>query len=165
MAERDAPLIAMHRDKLRELHRRAAEAIHQLDDADVNWRPNEESNAIANLVIHLAGNLKQRLTAGIAGAPDTRDRDAEFNERTPLTRDQVLALWQSAVDEADGVLAALSPDRLDEPQQIRNRTVTVLDVLFTVATHMAEHVGQILYIAKLRRGSEYQVVSIPHAKR
>lgn len=165
MTNRDTELIEMHRSKLRELHRRAAEAIGQLDDADVNWRPNEESNAIANLVIHLAGNLKQRLTAGIAGAPDTRDRDGEFNERTPLTRDQALAMWESSIAEADAILASLPPHRLDEPQQIRNRTVTVLDVLFTLATHMAEHVGQILYIAKLRRGSDYRVVSIPHGKR
>lgn len=161
MAVTPEELIQMHRDKLVDLLRRSTEALEQLGEEDVNWRPNPQSNSAANLVIHMAGNLRQRLAAGIAGEPDTRDREAEFSSDIALTRDDLLALVRSAFGQADQILAHLAPGRLGEPQMIRNRQVTVLEVLFTVATHMSEHVGQLLYIAKQRRGPEYRVLSIP----
>lgn len=65
---------------------------------------------------------------------------------------------------ADRIVVGLTPNRLGEPQRIRNREVTILDILFTVVTHMSEHVGQILYIAKSRLGARYRVLSIPHQR-
>lgn len=152
------------RQKLRDLRRRAALAIGRLTDEDVNWRPNEESNSIANLVVHMAGNLHQRLESGIGGAPDQRDRDSEFNSRAPVSRDQVLEILNQSFFKADEILAAVTEERLSEPQRIRDREVTVADVLFTVATHLSEHVGQILYIAKLRLGAGFGNLSIPHKR-
>lgn len=157
-------LLELYREKMRDLLRRSVEALDQLTDADVNWRPNEESNSIANLVVHMAGNLQQRLASGIGGAPDSRNRDAEFNDRELHTREQLTAILHASFGMADRVISQLTPDRLAEPQWIRNRQVTVLEVLLTVVTHMSEHIGQILYIAKLRLGPGYKVLSIPHRK-
>lgn len=157
-------IIAMHRDKLADLHRRAAAAIAQLGDDDVNWRPNAESNSIANLVIHMAGNIGQRFTHGIGGAPDVRNRDAEFNDRTPLTREQALARLEAAFKEAERVMAGLTPERLHDPVPVRNQQWDVLQVIGNAATHLSEHVGQIMYIAKLRLGPGYQVLQSPHRK-
>lgn len=157
-------LIRLHREKLIDLHRRAVQALQQLGDEDVNWRPNAESNSIANLAVHMAGNLRQRLLSGLCGEPDLRDRDAEFNDRAFHSRDQVVELLDAAFGEAERIIGGLAPERLGEPQQIRSRTVTVLEMLFTVVTHMSEHVGQILYIAKVRKGPGYRVLSIPHKR-
>lgn len=154
-------LIDMHREKLSDLLRRSREALEQLSDEDVNWRPNAESNSIANLIIHMAGNLHQRLSSGIGGAPDRRDRDAEFSASQYHPRQHLPGVLEEAFRQAETILCGLTPDQLAHPQRIRNRQVTVLDVLFTVATHMSEHVGQILYIAKLRLGSAYRILSIP----
>jgi uncharacterized damage-inducible protein DinB len=165
MADVRQQLIEIQRQKLDDLRRRAAEAIGQLGDEEVNWRPNEESNSIANLVVHMAGNIGQRFTAGIGGAPDVRDRDAEFNTRERFTRSRILAVLNEAFGAADKVMAGLTPERLDDPQQMRDRQVTVLDVLFGACTHLSEHVGQILYIAKLRLGPAYRVLSTPHKKK
>lgn len=164
MPDRDDQLVAMCRRKLQELHVRAAAALRQLADEDVNWRPNGESNSIANLAIHLAGNLHQRLEAGILGLADRRDRDAEFNERGPHTRDEVLAILGGSLAMADLVLQGLGPGDLDRPQWVRDRETTVLDIMLSVTHHVAEHIGQMLYITKLRLGSAYRVVSIPHKK-
>lgn len=161
MDDLGARLLEMHRDSLRDLLRRCCAALEQLSDEDVNWRPNAQGNSVANLIVHMAANLHQRLSAGIGGVPDHRDREAEFDTSVSHTRDQLHEIATKAFREADGILSGLTPDRLAEPQQIRHRQVTVLDVLFTVATHMSEHVGQILYIAKLRRGSAYRILSIP----
>ncbi|BDG59582.1 DUF1572 domain-containing protein [Caldinitratiruptor microaerophilus] len=157
-------VIRIHRDRLRDLHRRAGAAIEQLRDEDVNWRPNEESNSIANLVLHMAGNIGQRLVSAVGGAPDTRDRDAEFNSRDFLTRDRVLEILGDAFGAADRVLETLSAEQLAETRRVRDREMTVLDLIFGVATHLSEHVGQILYIAKMRLGPDYRVQSTPHRK-
>ncbi len=164
MADREQHLIDMHRRKMADLGRRAVEAVRQLGDDDVNWRPNEDSNSIANLVLHMAGNIDQRYLAGIGGMTVHRNRDAEFNSRRPYTRDEVLAELDRAFGEADRILAGLTPADLDRPQQLHTGPATVLDVLFNVVTHLAEHVGQILYIAKLRLGAGYRVLSTPHKK-
>lgn len=164
MTDRDQHLIDMHRQKMADLGRRALEAVRQLGDDDVNWRPNEDSNSIANLALHMAGTVDQRYLAGIDGVTVDRDRDAEFNSRRPYSRDEVVAELNRAFGEADRILAGLTPADLDRPQQLRNGQVTVLDVLFNVATHLSEHVGQILYIAKLRLGAGYRVLSTPHKK-
>lgn len=157
-------LIRMHRDRLRDLHRRAVAAIEQLRDEDVNWRPSEESNSIANLVLHMAGNIGQRLVATVSGGPDTRDRDAEFNSREFLTRGRVLEILGDAFGAADRVLESLPAERLAETRRVRDREMTVLDLIFGVTTHLSEHVGQILYIAKMRLGPDYRVLSTPHKK-
>ncbi|MDP2872011.1 MAG: DUF1572 family protein [Bacillota bacterium] len=164
MSSRDEQLVALFRGKLQELHSRTVAALQQLGDEDVNWRPNEESNSIVNLAVHLAGNLQQRMEAGIAGGADRRDRDAEFNERKWHARDEVLAILDGSLAMTDRVLQELGPGGLDAVQRIRNRETTVLEVLLTVTHHVAEHIGQMLYIAKLRLGPAYRVVSIPHRK-
>jgi hypothetical protein len=152
-------MLDLLRHRLRDLHHRSAEALGQLSEADVNWRPHEESNSIANLVLHLAGNLHQRLAVQVGGAADTRDRDAEFNAREAYSREQLVAILGDAVREADKVIGGLTPDRLGEPLRIRDRPVTMLQHLTAAVTHFAEHAGQILYIAKLRLGPAYRVIS------
>ena len=164
MADRDQHLIDMHRRKMADLGRRAVEAVRQLGDDDVNWRPNEDSNSIANIVLHMAGNMDQRYLAGIAGMTVHRDRDAEFNSRRMYSRDEVAAELDRAFGEVDRILTGLAPADLDRPQQLHTGSATVLDALFLVATHISEHVGQILYIAKLRLGAGYRVLSTPHKK-
>jgi uncharacterized damage-inducible protein DinB len=146
---------------LSDLLRRCCAALEQLSDEDVNWRSNAQSNSVANLIVHMAGNLHQQLPAGIGGVPDHRDREAELDASVSHTREQLHGIVTIAFQEADEILSGLTPDRLADPQQIRRHQVTVLDVLFMVATHMSEHVGQILYFAKLRRGSAYRILSIP----
>ncbi len=164
MADREQHLIDMHRRKMADLGRRVVEAVSQLGDDDVNWRPNEESNSIANLALHMAGNMDQRYLAGIGGMAVERDRDAEFNSRRSHTRGEVVDTLNRVFSDVDRILAGLTPADLDRPQQLHTGPATVLDALFLVATHISEHVGQILYIAKLRLGAGYRVLSTPHKK-
>jgi uncharacterized damage-inducible protein DinB len=128
-------------------------AVEQLDEADLWWRPNEQSNSIGNLMLHLAGNIRQWVVSGIGGAPDRRDRDAEFDRREPLTRAQLLATLTAAVQDADAALAG-SADRLGEHRPVQGRDVTGFEVIYHVVEHFAMHTGQILYIAKLRSGRD-----------
>lgn len=157
-------IIELYRYRMADLLRRATEAMAQLNDEQINWRPNEDSNSIANLVIHLEGNLQHYVEAEIGGDESRRNRDDEFNARETMSREQAVSRLTGAVERARTVMVGLTPERLADVLPFLNRQVTVLELLLTLTTHLGEHVGQILYIAKLLRGGEYKVVSIPHKK-
>ncbi len=156
--------ISIHRNKLENYQQRAKAAIIQLHDEDVNWRPNDESNSIVNIAIHLRGNLLQRFLVNLRGETDIRDRDAEFNERTFFTIEQVLQTLEEGFTVADNTLAHLASDQWDDVVQVMGKPVKVYEMVFNTVTHYGEHVGQIIYIAKMRTGTSFAALSMKHKK-
>lgn len=143
-------------------------AVIQLTKEDVWWRPNDASNSIGNLLLHLSGNVRQWIVGGVGGAEDTRERQAEFDRREPIPGPELLALLSGAVADADAVLEALDPALLEEERVIQGRRVSVLEAIYHVVEHFSMHTGQIAYIAKLRLGKDlgfYEIVEgIPRAR-
>lgn len=128
--------------------------LERLSDEDVWWRANPESNSIGNLILHLAGNVRQWIVSGIGGAPDERVRQQEFDERSGLTRAQLLKRLQQVLDDADGALAALEPSKLLEQRQIQGNDVQLLEAIFHVVEHFSMHTGQIILLTKMLKGSD-----------
>lgn len=157
-------LLALFDDKFEGLRQRGIAAIAQLSDEDVNWRPNEESNSVVNLVAHMAGNLHQTIEGAIGGRPDHRNRDLEFNTREVHTVESITAVFDRALTSAKEVVATVTPADLTRVVMVHGRETTVLAVLFSVATHLSEHLGQMMYIAKMKKGSSYQVLSVAHKR-
>lgn len=124
-------------------------AVEALTDEQIWWRPNEKSNSIGNLVIHLAGSLNHYLNLGIGGIPYERDRDGEFAARGPMSRRDLIAVFDGMVANAQKTFAALTPDRLGGPSADPERYTVLAEDLVNVTMHMANHVGQIVWIAKL----------------
>jgi uncharacterized damage-inducible protein DinB len=129
-------------------------AVESLGEEDLWWRPNEASNSVGNLLLHLAGNIRQWIVSGVGGAPDRRDRAAEFARREPLTRGELLAGLTEAILEADAVIARTPPGALGDLRPIQGRQVTVLEAIYHVVEHLAMHAGQVFYVAKLRTGKD-----------
>ncbi|MGQ0702049.1 MAG: DUF1572 family protein [Gemmatimonadales bacterium] len=125
-------------------------ALERVEDPDLWWRPNPASNSLGNLLLHLAGNLRQWVVSGMGGAPDCRDRAAEFATLEGLTRAELLATLTEAVLDADAVLARTDPGSLGERRQIQGRAVTVFEAIYHAVEHFAMHTGQIIYLVKLR---------------
>jgi len=119
-----------------------------LDEADLWWRPNEQTNAVGNLVLHLAGSNRYNLGHVIAGAADVRDRDAEFAARGTHSKADVRKTWDEAVKLGDEVLAGLDPSRLMETTERGGKTTTFAQVLLHVLGHVGVHLGQIVYVTK-----------------
>ena len=117
--------------------------------AEALWRRDAASeNSIGNLLMHLSGNVRQWIVSGVGGAPDARERAAEFAARAG---DDALALMASLRDtltEADAVLASLDAERLREQRRIQGRDVKVLDAVYHVVEHFSMHTGQIILLAK-----------------
>lgn len=129
-------------------------AVGMMSDEDVWWRPNEASNSVGNLVVHLTGNVRQWIVSGIGGAPDGRERQAEFDRREPLPTAEILARLAAAVADADAVLDRLALSALLEHRTIQGRDVSVLEAIYHVVEHFSMHAGQIIYVAKLRTGRD-----------
>lgn len=132
-----------------EYPRQIEQCVAVLDDDGIWWRPHEQANAVGNLVLHLAGSNRFYLKHVIGGAPNVRDRDAEFAARANRTKAEVLDVWRDATAEVVAVLGGLSADRLTQVTSDRNRSVA--EVLLHATHHNALHIGQIVWITKLRR--------------
>ncbi len=128
--------------------------LEELSDDDLWWRPNDQSNSIGNLLLHLAGNIRQWIVSGVGGAPDTRHRQAEFDERGPMPREDLLRRFNGAVAEADEVLRHLDPALLAQSRLIQGRDTNVFKAVYHVVEHFGMHTGQIVYLTKLRTGRD-----------
>lgn len=139
---------------------RIRRAIELLNDEQIWWRANEQSNSIGNLMLHLAGNVRQWIVAGIGDMPFVRERDKEFGQRSPIPKAEVLYKLQTAVDDALEVLARLPSSRLTQHRTIQGMNVTVQGAIYHVVEHFSMHTGQILYIAKLLTAKDLRMYEI-----
>ena len=100
---------------------RIKHCLGQLSDEQVWWRSRPSLNSVGNLVLHLCGNLRQWIVAGLGGAADVRGRPAEFAERGPIPRDELLRRLEAVVDESRAVLARQTARQLLEARRIHRR--------------------------------------------
>ena len=125
-------------------------SVEALTDETLWWRANEQSNSVGNLLLHLNGNVRQWILAGVGRQQDDRHRAAEFAARSGPAASVLLADLDRTLDEVDRVLAGLSDDDLLSDRAIQGRDVSVLEAIFHVVEHFSQHLGQITLIAKLR---------------
>jgi uncharacterized damage-inducible protein DinB len=128
--------------------------VESLSDEQVWWRPNEASNSIGNLILHLNGNVCQWLVASFDRLEDTRNRPAEFGERQHVPGAALLQKLGSTMRQASDVLLRLTEADLRTTLCIQGYTVSGLHAVSHVVEHFGMHYGQILYIAKLMRGED-----------
>lgn len=129
---------------------RLERCLNELSEEDIWWRPNENSNSVGNLVLHLCGNARQWILSGLGGALDHRKRQAEFDERGPIPRAELTLKVQQVMKEIDEVLDRLSTQDLERPIQVQGFQETGLSILIHVVEHFSYHVGQMAYIVKAR---------------
>jgi uncharacterized damage-inducible protein DinB len=113
------------------------------------WRPNEQSNSVGNLLLHLSGNVRQWIISGVGGQADVRKRNMEFAARGGATAAGMLDGLDATLRETDEVLRGLLPSELLERRTIQGRETTVMEALYHVVEHFAGHTGQIIWIAKM----------------
>jgi uncharacterized damage-inducible protein DinB len=128
--------------------------LEEMSNEDVWWRPNEQSNSVGNLVLHLCGNMKQWIVNSMGGGRFERDRDAEFSERRELPKADLIASIEGTVAEVDKVLEKLPLNRLLEHFPVQGYSTSRLQAIYHVVEHFSYHLGQILYIYKLRTGRD-----------
>jgi DinB superfamily len=133
---------------------RLKECVAALSDEQLWWRPNQASNSVGNLLLHLNGNVGQWIIAAFNRRADTRNRPLEFSERGPLAKAELLARLGSTLDQAGETLARLTPAELLATYEIQGYTVCGLEAVYQVVEHFSLHYGQIVYITKLFSGED-----------
>jgi len=116
----------------------------------VVWaRPNQGSNSVGNLLVHLTGNVSEWILGGVGGRSITRYRAGEFAQRDGADGEKLLTNLETVLNEADSVLANLSEQDLERSIVIQARDTTVLAAVYHVVEHFAMHTGQIIYLTKI----------------
>jgi hypothetical protein len=132
-------------------------------DADLHTAIDPGSNSIATIVKHISGNLRSRFTDFLTtdGEKPERDRDAEFDMPVAASRGEILQWWQSGFTIALASIEALEPGDLTRTIYIRREAFLVVEALNRLVTHLAYHVGQIVYVARHLAGARWTSLSIP----
>jgi uncharacterized protein DUF1572 len=148
-------------------HKRLAEgAIAQLRDDELFLQLDSESNSVAVLMKHIAGNMRSRLTDFLAsdGEKPDRNRDREFEITGETTRAQLMEMWEAGWKVAFDTIGSLKPEDLESTVTIRGEPLTAFQALHRAVAHYAYHVGQIVYVAKHFRGADWKTLSIPRGQ-
>jgi uncharacterized damage-inducible protein DinB len=148
----DIILDALHTRITRVFPAQIRTAVDTLDDEQIWWRPNEQANSVGNIVLHLTGSLNHFLSRNIGGIEYARDRKAEFAERRTIPKGELMAMFDDMVARAERTFDTLTPERLGDPSPEPKMHSIVLEDLLGVATHIANHTGQIVWIAKMLHG-------------
>jgi uncharacterized damage-inducible protein DinB len=152
---RDA-FISFSRQKLiGEMWPRLCSCLDGLSDEQIWWRPNEASNSIGNLLLHLNGNVRQWILQALGNVENVRHRDSEFQQRGPIPASELRAALDGTLREVDTILEHLTVEDLLRRQAIQvYEDVPAMEAIYHVVEHFAMHYGQILYISKLVRGED-----------
>ncbi|MGA8212799.1 MAG: DUF1572 family protein [Candidatus Sulfotelmatobacter sp.] len=148
-------------------HKRLAEgAMTQLKDEEMFITLDPESNSIAVLVKHMAGNMRSRFTDFLTtdGEKPDRYRDQEFELSPATTRADVTKWWEEGWARVFAAIEALKPEDVMKTVIIRGEPQTVLQAVNRQIAHYAHHTGQIVFLAKHIRSSEWKTLSIPRGK-
>lgn len=140
-------------------------SFEQLSDEQIFWKFNEESNSIAVIIKHIAGNMLSRWTNFLTedGEKAWRNRDEEF-VNTFKTKSEVLDYWEKGWKCLFEALNQINDGNINATIYIRNEAHSVIDAVFRQLAHYPYHIGQIIFIAKMLKNEDWKTLSIARNK-
>ncbi len=123
--------------------------VDQLSLEQLWYRPNENTLSIGNTLLHLNGNVRQYILAGLAGGNDTRERSKEFNERSMIRKDDLMGPLKATIHEVDQYLDTIDIGNLTQVRPVQCFDESGVGILIHVVEHFSYHVGQVVYITKM----------------
>ncbi|MFC7395307.1 DUF1572 family protein [Scopulibacillus cellulosilyticus] len=151
-------------ERFTDMKKTAEKTIEQLNDEQLNWYPNEESNSITVIMKHMSGNMISRWTNFFTtdGEKANRQRDEEFIN--DINRKELMNKWEMGWACLFNVINQLNAEDLLRTIFIRNEPHTVIEAIERQMYHYSYHIGQIVYIAKQIKDSEWRTLTIPRKK-
>lgn len=126
------------------------ECLAVITDEDLWWRPDEKSNALGNIMLHLIGSNRFYIGYCVGGSAVERDRASEFTARGNPTRAAVVGEWNNTVAMMRDVFDTLDAARLMEQTDRTGKMTTIASILLHASHHTATHMGQVVWITKMR---------------
>ena len=133
---------------------RLKKCLAELTEAQILYRPNKSSNSIGNLVLHLHGNVRQWVVAGLGKNKDVRERQLEFDEQGPVSTKKMLADMDQLMVEVNAILDNTTSDDLLEVRNVQGFQESGLSILVHITEHFSYHVGQMTYIVKMLKDKD-----------
>lgn len=154
------------RRQMRGNKRLAESAMAQLSDKELSIALDSESNSVAILVKHLAGNMRSRFTDFLTtdGEKPNRFRDREFELTPNTTRAEMMRWWDEGWAQVFATLESLTPEDVMRTVTIRGEPHTVLQAINRALAHYAGHIGQIVFLAKHLKSNQWKTLSIPRGR-
>ncbi len=138
--------------------------LEQLDHDQVWARQSAELNSMANLLLHLAGNLRQWIISGLGGTPDVRQRQSEFDDRGGAAKEELFRRLEETVAEARDVLAELSPQEWLRARRIQGFEVSGAQATMHSVAHFRGHTQEIVYMTRCALGEGYEFDFVPNSE-
>ena len=162
----DADWLVDVRVQFEKMKRLAESALAQVEDGQMSATLDPESNSLAVICKHMAGNLRSRFTDFLTtdGEKPDRNRDGEFELAEPVSRQAMMENWERGWHVLFGALEALTPADLRREVSIRGERHTVVQALNRQMTHHAYHVGQIVFLAKHLASAGWKTLSMPRRR-
>ncbi len=140
--------------KLQQAAGRIDECLARLTDEQVWARGSANQNTIGNLALHVCGNIRQWIISGVGGAPNDRDRDAEFAAQGGISVDQLRAQLKETVASAIPIVESQTEASLTRKIEVQNYDIAALEAIYHVVEHFGGHAGQIIFATKMMTGDD-----------
>ena len=137
--------------------------VNQLTDDQVWWRPSESMNSVANLLLHLSGNVRQWIVSGVGGVADVRERQKEFDQRSSTPKTELMQQIESAVADVKMALSGISAEELLRIRPVQGNDVTGMQAILHSAAHFRGHAQEIVHMTRCQLGDSYAFDFIPPA--
>ncbi len=128
--------------------------LSSLQEEELGWRPNEQSNSIGNQLLHLEGNIRQYIVSGIGEQKDQRQRDKEFSTQSGFNKSELLQKLKECLEESYEVLDKMTENELMDLRKVQEYELSGLSILIHVCEHFSYHTGQIAQLTKLIRNKD-----------
>ncbi|KXX68973.1 DUF1572 family protein [Flammeovirga sp. SJP92] len=141
------------------------QCFNQLNEKELFWQYNEDSNAISTIVNHLSGNMKSRWTDFLTsdGEKEWRNRDQEF-ESTIKSKEELFIQWEEGWECLFTAIDSIDENNFETKVFIRNQEHTIIDAFHRQLAHYSYHIGQIVFVGKMIKGRDWKSLSIPKGK-
>jgi len=129
-------------------------SLDELVEADIWKRPNEHSNSVGNLMLHLAGNIRQWIISSLGNEEDLRERDKEFATDSGYSKSELAAKLFSTVAEAKKIIQNISAEEILKKRKVQGRFYSGVSIIIHVTEHYSYHTGQIIFWTKLLKDKD-----------
>jgi uncharacterized damage-inducible protein DinB len=140
--------------RILESSERVKKCLHELGEEEIWHRPNESSNSVGNLILHLSGNIGQYVISGLGGNSDVRSREAEFSARGGTNKEELFSLLSDTVVKAANIIRNQDEKQLTKIRSVQGFSLSGIGIIIHVTEHFSYHTGQIAFWTKLLKNKD-----------
>ena len=146
--------IAQVTHRIDENVQKLTKCLNELEESEIWKRPNQNSNSVGNIILHLCGNIRQYAISSLGHSKDVRERDREFLAEGGFSKTDLMQKFLSTIDEAKNIIQNISAEELLRKRQVQGYVHSGIGIIIHVTEHLSYHTGQIIFWTKLLKNKD-----------